>query len=124
MKQILIPVFALSLIAAPLAGQTDDTPAADDGVSLMEEGAKLLLRGLMTEMEPALDDLQDLAAEMGPRMQLLTDQMGPAFAELLGQIDDITQYDAPEFLPNGDIIIRRRDDAPAFVPELAPDIEL
>jgi hypothetical protein len=123
MKQILIPVFALSLIAAPLAAQTD-APTPDDGVSLMEEGAKLLLRGFLTEMEPALDDLQNLAEEMGPRMQLLTDQMGPAFAELLGQIDDITQYQAPEFLPNGDIIIRRRDDAPDFVPELPKDIEL
>lgn len=123
MKQILTPVFALSLAAAPVSAQTD-APAPEDGVSLMEEGAKLLLRGFLNEMEPALDDLQDLAAEMGPRMQLLTDQMGPAFAELLGQIDDITQYEAPEFLPNGDIIIRRRDDAPEFVPELAPDIEL
>lgn len=124
MKQILIPVFALSLAASPLAAQTDAPAPEDDGVSLMEEGAKLLLRGLLTEMEPALDDLQDLAEEMGPRMQMLTDQMGPAFADLLDQIDDITQYQAPEFLPNGDIIIRRRDDAPEFTPELPEDIEL
>lgn len=124
MKQILIPVFALSLAANPLAAQTDAPAPEDDGVSLMEEGAKLLLRGLLTEMEPALDDLQDLAEEMGPRMQMLTDQMGPAFADLLDQIDDITQYQAPEFLPNGDIIIRRRDDAPEFTPELPADIEL
>lgn len=124
MKQILIPVFALSLAASPLAAQTDAPAPEDDGVSLMEEGAKLLLRGLLTEMEPALDDLQDLAEEMGPRMQMLTDQMGPAFADLLDQIDDITQYQAPEFLPNGDIIIRRRDDAPEFAPELPEDIEL
>ena len=124
MKQILIPVFALSLAASPLAAQTDAPAPEDDGVSLMEEGAKLLLRGLLTEMEPALDDLQDFAEEMGPRMQMLTDQMGPAFADLLDQIDDITQYQAPEFLPNGDIIIRRRDDAPEFTPELPEDIEL
>lgn len=124
MKQILIPVFALSLAASPLAAQTDAPAPEDDGVSLMEEGAKLLLRGLLTEMEPALDDLHGLAEEMGPRMQLLTDQMGPAFADLLDQIDDITQYQAPEFLPNGDIIIRRRDDAPEFTPELPEDIEL
>ncbi|MCK0119083.1 hypothetical protein MWU61_00920 [Loktanella sp. F6476L] len=124
MKQILIPVFALSLAVSPLAAQTDAPTPEDDGVSLMEEGAKLLLRGLLTEMEPALDDLQDFAEDMGPRMQMLTDQMGPAFADLLDQIDDITQYQAPEFLPNGDIIIRRRDDAPEFTPELPEDIEL
>ncbi len=90
----------------------------------MEEGAQLLLRGLMSELEPAFDDLQDLATEMAPRMQMLTEQMGPAFAELLGQVDDLTQYHPPEFLPNGDIIMRRRDDAPVFEPELPREIEL
>ncbi|MBB5720875.1 hypothetical protein FHS72_000479 [Loktanella ponticola] len=123
MKQLLIPAFALSLTTSPLAAQTD-TPTPEEGFSLMEEGAQLLLRGLMSELEPAFDDLQDLATEMGPRMQMLTEQMGPAFAELLGQVDDFTRYHPPEFLPNGDIIMRRRDDAPDFEPELPREIEL
>lgn len=123
MKQLLIPVFALSLTTSPLAAQTD-APTPEEGFSLMEEGAQLLLRGLMSELEPAFDDLQDLATEMGPRMQMLTEQMGPAFAELLGQVDDLTRYHPPEFLPNGDIIMRRRDDAPDFEPELPREIEL
>lgn len=68
-----------------------------EGLTLMEEGAKLLFRGLMAEMEPALEDLQGLA-----------DEMAPAFAELMGMIGDFSNYRAPEVLPNGDIIIRRK----------------
>lgn len=92
-----------------------------EGIDLMEEGARLLLRGLLSEMDPALEELKDLAAEMGPQMRLFAEEMGPALAALLDQVDDLTNYDAPELLQNGDIIIRRRLDAPKFVPEGADD---
>lgn len=69
----------------------------DEGVNLLEEGTKLLLRGLMEEMGPALKDLRGLA-----------DEMGPAMGELRDMIGDFTKYHAPEMLPNGDIIIRRK----------------
>lgn len=108
------------LIAAFLA-----QPAiADDkteGLGLMERGAELFFRGLMDDMAPALDELRDLAEEMGPQMQLFLEEMGPRFGELLSQIDDLTHYEAPEILPNGDIIIRRKPDAPRFTPD---EIEL
>lgn len=116
MKQFAL-AFALVLSTSPVTAQ--DT---EEGFDLMEEGAKLLLRGLMTEMEPALKDLEDFAQEVGPAMKLLADEMGPALAELMNQIDDIRNYDAPEILPNGDIIIRRRVDAPTFEP--GEEIEL
>ena len=35
---------------------------------------------------------------------------------MMAVIDDIGNYDMPEFLPNGDIIIRRSPDAPPFTP--------
>ncbi|MEY1556233.1 hypothetical protein AB3Y40_11415 [Yoonia sp. R2331] len=116
MKQIACAL-ALTLSAASASAQ--DT---DEGLDLMEEGAKLLLRGLMTEMEPALRELEDFADEVGPAMKLLADEMGPALAELMAQIDDIRNYDPPEILPNGDIIIRRRPDAPVYEP--GEEIEL
>lgn len=116
MKQFLALALALSLSFTPAAAQD-----GDDGFDLMEEGAKLLLRGLMQEIEPTIDELEDMAQQMGPQLQALMDEMGPAFAELMTKIDNIRNYDAPEILPNGDIIIRRRPDAPAFV---EPDIEL
>ncbi len=116
MKQI---AFALALTMSALPAHAQE---ADEGFDLMEEGAKLLLRGLMTEMEPALRELEDFADEVGPAMKLLADEMGPALAELMAQIDDIRNYEPPEVLPNGDIIIRRRPDAPEFEP--GAEIEL
>jgi hypothetical protein len=110
---------ALILAAAPVLAQQDD-PAVEDsapeGFDLMQEGAELLFRGLMDEMGPAIDELQGLAEQVGPALEGLTDEMGQALAAMLAQIDEITNYQLPEFLPNGDIIIRRRPDAPEWTP--------
>ena len=76
---------ALALAAAPAAAQEDvqeDGPRA--GFDLMERGLGLLMDGLGDEMAPMLQQLRELAGEMGA-------------------------YEAPEMLPNGDIIIRRRE---------------
>jgi len=97
MKQIAAFTIAACLSVSPAFAETEDKAEVGEGLNLMEEGAKLFFRGLMSEMEPALNDLQGLA-----------DQMGPAFEELQGMIGDFTNYHAPEVLPNGDIIIRRK----------------
>lgn len=76
-----------------------------EGFSLLEEGAKILLRGLMEEMEPAMEDLHGLAENMAPAMR-----------ELQGMIGDMTDYHMPERLPNGDIIIRRKTPLTEDVP--------
>ena len=39
-------------------------------------------------------------------------EISPALRELGGLVDDIENYQRPERLPNGDIILRRRADAP------------
>ena len=72
------------------------------------EHAKLFLKGILEEMEPALDDLQGLTDDLGPALRGLVDEMGPALVELLGKIEDFSAYHPPEILPNGDIIIRRK----------------
>ena len=117
MKQLLIPVFALTLSMSPLVAQEVQSPDAEEGFSLMEEGAKLLLRGLIQEMEPAIEELDGMADEMGKAMEQFGDQMGPAMIDLLARIDDMRHYTAPEILPNGDIIIRRSPDAPEYIPD-------
>ena len=102
--------FALTLAVAAIAAfplQAQDA-GEEDGFSLMEEGAKLFFRGIMEEMEPALDDLRGFADEMQPALREFVDEMGPALAELLGKIDDLSAYHPPEMLPNGDIILRRK----------------
>lgn len=115
-------LLAACLLAVPAAAQDGDgaePPAEsgeDDGFSLMEEGARLIMRGLLEEMGPALDEMRGFADEVEPALRDFVLQMGPALQELARRIDDFSNYEPPEFLPNGDIIIRRKQDAPDFDP--------
>lgn len=102
----------------------DDTEM-DEGLSLMEEGAKLLFRGFLEEMEPKLEELKGMIDDMSAAMEEIGETMGPAMADLMTRIDDMRNYDTPEVLPNGDIIIRRKPDAPAYEPDpVTGEIEL
>ncbi len=105
------PAALAFLLILPLA------PAqAQDNPSLMEEGAKLFFEGLLQEMHPAPDELRALFDQFGPALRDFADLMGPALLEVMAFVDDIGNYEMPEFLPNGDIIIRRSPDAPPFTP--------
>ncbi len=75
-----------------------------EGASLIEEGARLLLRGLMSEMEPSLD-------ELSRDMQEFAENAQPAMREMMRLLGDLSAYHPPEVLPNGDIIIRRKTPA-------------
>ena len=111
MKQV-IAAAAIALTVTPV------TPALaeDDGISLMEEGAKLLFRGLLSEVEPAIDEFSGLASELEPALELFATEFGPALYEMIQTLDSVRYYEAPEILPNGDIIIRRSPDAPEYEP--------
>jgi hypothetical protein len=87
----------------------------------MEEGAKLLFRGIFAEMEPAIDDFSELAEELQPALDMLASEMGPAFLDLIQTLDSVRYYERPEILPNGDIIIRRSPDAPLYSPRTDDD---
>ena len=119
MKQILPPIAVLALCAAPAFAE--DKPG--DGLTLMEEGAKLFFRGIMQEMEPAMDDLRAFTDAMEPAMRQFVQEMGPALAEVLQKVDDLTMYHPPEMLPNGDIIMRRKQPNQEPAP-VNPEIEL
>jgi hypothetical protein len=58
-----------------------------------------------------LDNLQDFAQQAGPSLLNFMTEMGPAFTELLDEVQDWSRYSAPEILPNGNIIIRLKPDA-------------
>lgn len=90
---------SLSLLAAPLAAQ--EPPSAEEGFDLLGRGARSLLQSLMGELDPALRQMQEGMQGLGPMLRDL--------AALLG---DVQHYEAPERLPNGDVLIRRRPDAP------------
>ncbi|WP_090058992.1 hypothetical protein [Celeribacter neptunius] len=82
-------VLILGLSLSP-AAHAQETPPSDDGAegwSMLREGSRLLLQQLFDEMKPALEDLE-------------------------GFVDDLNAYEPPVVLPNGDILIRRKPEAP------------
>lgn len=79
-------------------------PAAPDDDSV-PGGIDTILQNLLNRAQPHLEGLaRDLETTF--------DELSPAFQELSGLIDDIGNYQRPERLENGDILIRRRPDAP------------
>ena len=88
----------LTLFALPAQSEEDS------GLSLMERGAQMFMEGIMRELEPALEGLDDI----GPALRGFAEQMGPALGELLSEVQDWSLYHPPEILENGDIIIRRK----------------
>lgn len=115
-------IFALPLIvtlgATPAI--SEETPG-EEGRSLMQEGARLFWEGIRREMGPALESLQDQAEEMEPALRDFVEEMGPALRDLMDKAGDLSAYEAPEILPNGDIILRRKEErAPPAEEEEAP----
>ena len=87
-----------ALAASPALAQDEDDQLSE-GMGLLREGTRMLLEGLMTEL-------------------------GPALKELEGRIDELNAYHPPEVLPNGDIIIRRKEPLDPIVPDENGEIEL
>ena len=92
-----LPALALAAImaAAPASAQDED---AD---SLFQRGFDMMLRNLIDDAAPQIDDLSSAL-----------DRMAPVLQDLAVLVDDLRNYHAPTRLENGDIVIRRRDDAP------------
>ncbi|WP_406645448.1 hypothetical protein QEZ52_15945 [Aliisedimentitalea scapharcae] len=107
---------ALLMVSSPVLAEEDER-------SLMEQGAELFFEGLRNEMAPALDDLRDMAEQFGPSLRGFMVEMGPALAQLAEDVKDWSVYHPPEILPNGDIIIRKKQptepdtDAPDNTPD-------
>ena len=96
MRRMLIAL----LVALPLPAA-----AQDEGSGPMERGLRLFMDGLRDEMEPALRDLEGLTRDAAPLLRRLQESLGSV-------VGDLDAYEAPEFLPNGDILIRRRSPLP------------
>lgn len=104
MPRPLASALALVILAASATAAPARTILAQSTEELrLPERMDRALREMMDELKPALDDALD-------------------YMRSFEVIDDPRHYEMPEVLPNGDIIIRRRDDAPAFSPD-APEEE-
>jgi hypothetical protein len=96
--QFLFPtLLTATLLAFPAHAQS--SPEQDLGETLDKA-----LRNLMEKMAPALDDaLKTVEPLMNQALETMRE---------FDVVDDPRHYQMPEVLPNGDIIIRRRPDAP------------
>lgn len=88
----ILAIFTLTAGLAVLPAQAGSPEAEERPLS---EELDTLFREMIEKMKPALDELLETL-------------------EVLENIDSIEHYERPEIMPNGDIIIRRRDDAPAL----------
>ena len=110
-----------AFIALALPLQAQEQPPEVAPPSLMQRGLELFFEGLEEELSPGLQQLQEMAESFGPALQDFLLQMGPALAEIAGEVQDWSRYELPEVLPNGDIIIRRKPDGPT--PDARPDAQ-
>lgn len=103
MKQHAALAFATILTVSPVSAQSPN-----DGPDLMERGMELFFEGLREEMSPALQNMRRLVDDYGPALFSFLEEMGPAFGDMLDQVKDWSAYHPPEILPNGDIILRKK----------------
>ena len=106
-------ILALTLSPLPALAQETPAPEAEEGPSLMERGLALFFEGFQQELEPALEGMGEALTELQP-----------ALDSMMGLIDDMTNYSMPEMLENGDIIMRRKPEAPPVEPPAAPGTDL
>ena len=91
-RVLAVSILAAGLAIAPAYGGSSGS-GANAGDRPLSEQLDEAFRGLMEQMKPALDEFLETL-------------------KVLEGIDSIEYYERPEILPNGDVIIRRREDAP------------
>ncbi|WP_424964971.1 MULTISPECIES: AAA+ family ATPase [unclassified Dinoroseobacter] len=89
----------LALCAAPMTAPAQETPPLpelDESFDLFADGAREFFENLESELSPLLKDLGE-------------------------QFEGLSRYEAPEILPNGDILIRRKPDPETLPPAPRPE---
>lgn len=100
---------ALSLCLSLTAPAHAQQGEIGEGFDLLGQGAQSLLRGLMEQVEPTMKDLAQQLRDLN--------------WQGLG-IEDLDNYEAPEVLDNGDIILRRKQPTITVTPDASDDIEI
>lgn len=114
-------LLALTLVAM-LAG-----PALPQDAEPEEPPRHFLDRYLENRMRELAEELQrELQENIQPELERLMGEMMPRLQELMELVGGLQYYEMPEILPNGDILIRRKPDAPPFegLPEIDEPIDL
>lgn len=116
-RSAILAALIVAALSAPLAAQeAEPDGSVGEGFNLLGEGSRMILEGMLDQMRPMLEEARPFFEE----------ELVP-FVERMGElIDDLSSYELPERLPNGDILIRRSPDAPPMepLPEPAPESEI
>ncbi|CAM3074654.1 hypothetical protein PANO111632_01580 [Paracoccus nototheniae] len=129
MNRILTPLaLMLALSAGPLHAQNitppPEEPTAPEELGVIERSLGAIIGQLFGGDDAADPEGQPNANDLTQDLSGALRQMGPVLRDLATQVDDVRNYQAPERLPNGDILIRRREGAPPPPPmgeTLQPD---
>lgn len=102
---------ALIFLAPPMALAQQEAPE-----TLPEQEQEQPSRPIMPFLEDWAERteslMRELMEEIGPEMEQFVTRMLPELQRLAERLGGLRHYQAPEMLPNGDIIIRRKPDAP------------
>lgn len=99
MKPVVAILAAALIWLPPGASAEAEGRSLEQRLETLRDEAGTLLRGLIDELEPHLDAI-------GPQLRALAEQLG-----------GLAAYHPPELLPNGDIILRRRQPSDTTAPE-------
>ncbi|SMP21637.1 hypothetical protein [Shimia sagamensis] len=120
MKTLRACVVIAGLCLSGVSATAEDDTA---GRSLMEQGMELFLKGLQDEIAPTIEGFASLMEEIGPGLQGFLEEMGPKLGAVFSKVEDWSTYHAPEMLPNGDIIMRKKTPEEIGVPDTTENSE-
>lgn len=110
MRSLAVFLLASTMIAGPAIAQTPyEPPPADNPSGSLESDLDGALDGIMGKL---LEQVQPHLDRLGRDLNDTVTSFSPVLNELGTLMDDVGNYQAPERLENGDILIRRRADAP------------
>ena len=102
MRQFLLTTTLICLSSVAVAQEQENDGS---GFSLMERGARDFFDGMKKEMAPALEGLGEWGRKASPALRNFISEMGPAFTDLLEEVEDWSVYEPPQKMPNGDIAV-------------------
>lgn len=124
LPSLMRPALVALLAAAPLplSAQGYEPPAADQtspqsgetdgGESGSPDLGAALEKGLGSFFDDLLRDVEPQMEAIGRSLGAKVNEFAPVFDDIGAMMDDLGNYQAPERLANGDILIRRKPDAP------------
>lgn len=116
MRHLLSTAALCVALNAPLSAE-EQNPELEEGLGLLDQGVRLMMRGLLEEFDPLVEDAERMGEALLPMLESFQ-------SELSGLMGSIDLYHAPEMLPNGDIIIRRKSEEEVVAEEENAPIDI